>query len=120
MSEVARDASTAETAAASTPAKRPGRLARMLRYLTEPARALRLSAGLTLVALFLMVWSMVVPTPMPVMIAMTLGQGIGTLAFALFGFVIFIDLRRARRDKRDHGSFIPETPPEIDDPERSS
>jgi hypothetical protein len=43
---------------------------------TIPAlTALRTSAVLTLVGLGLMVWSMLQPTPLPVMLAMTVGQG---------------------------------------------
>jgi len=63
-------------------------------------RLLRFSAALTLVALALMVWSMLAPTPLPIMIAMTLGQALGTLAFGLYGYVIVQDLRLLRRDKR--------------------
>ena len=62
---------------------------------------LRVSAVLTLVALALMVWSVLVPTPLPVMLAMTVGQGVGTLAFAIFGFIVFKDLTRSRRARRD-------------------
>ena len=62
---------------------------------------LQISAGLTLLALGLMVWSMMVPTPLPVMVAMTIGQGLGTLAFGLYGFVVIRDIRRAMRAKRD-------------------
>ena len=61
-------------------------------------RLLAFSAVLTLIALVLMVWSMVAPTPLPVMIAMTVGQGLGTLAFALYLYVIVQDLRRYKRD----------------------
>ena len=61
-------------------------------------RLLRFSAALTIIALLLMVWSMIDPTPLPVMIAMTAGQGIGTLAFALYLYVIVQDLRRFKRD----------------------
>ena len=63
-------------------------------------KLLRFSAILTLVALVLMVWSMFDPTPLPVMIAMTVAQGLGTLAFGLYGYVIVQDLRLLRRDKR--------------------
>jgi hypothetical protein len=51
---------------------------------------------LTLIALALMLWSMLDPTPLPVMIAMTVAQGLGTLAFALFGYVIVQDVRGNR------------------------
>ena len=62
---------------------------------------LRISAVLTLLALALMVWSVLVPTPLPVMLAMTVGQGLGTAAFGIFGLVVLKDLTRARRAKRD-------------------
>ena len=62
---------------------------------------LRVSAGLTLIALALMVWSVLVPTPLPVMLAMTIGQGLGTAAFGIFGWVVFSDLRKQLRAKRD-------------------
>jgi hypothetical protein len=62
--------------------------------------ALRISGVLTLVGLALMLWSMVEPTPLPVMLAMTVGQGIGSLAFALYLFVVVRDLRRAMRERR--------------------
>lgn len=71
------------------------------RFLAEPERPLRLSAVLTLVALALMCWSMAQPTPLPIMVAMSVGQGLGTLAFALYGFVIVQDLRRDRRARRE-------------------
>ena len=57
-------------------------------------RLLRFSAWLTLVGLALMVWSMIEPTPLPVMLAMTVGQGIGTLAFVIYVVVVVRALRR--------------------------
>ena len=62
---------------------------------------LRTAAMLTLVALALMVWSVLQPTPLPVMLAMTLGQGIGTTAFAIFGIIVLKDLTRVRRARRE-------------------
>lgn len=62
---------------------------------------LGLSSVLTLGALALMVWSVLEPTPLPVMLAMTVGQGLGTTAFAIFGIVVFKDLTRTRRQRRD-------------------
>ncbi len=47
-----------------------------------PQTGLRISAVLTLMALALMCWSLLVPTPLPVMVAMSVAQGLGTLAFA--------------------------------------
>jgi hypothetical protein len=83
---------------------------------------LRLSAVLTLLALALMVWSVFQPTPMPVMLAMSLGQALGTGAFAMFGLAILIDLRRSRRIRRESG--LPPLrellmPPERSDPDTS-
>ena len=62
---------------------------------------LMVSGALTLVALGLMAWSMLVPTPLPVMLAMTIGQVVGTTAFALYIFVVLRDIRRDRRARRD-------------------
>jgi hypothetical protein len=72
--------------------------------------ALRWSALLTLIGLGLMAWSMLVPTPLPVMLAMTVGQGIGCTAFALYLYVVIRDLRRDMRRAREAeaaGSTVP-------------
>jgi membrane protein implicated in regulation of membrane protease activity len=61
---------------------------------------LRLSAVLTLIGLAFMVWSMVEPTPLPVMLAMTVGQGVGTVAFAIYAFIVVRELRRELRRGR--------------------
>lgn len=66
-------------------------------------RFLRASAILTLLALGLMVWSVIVPTPLPVMLAMSLGQMLGTAAFAMYGWVVLRDLRRLRASRRRAG-----------------
>ncbi len=70
-------------------------------------KILRVSAVLTLVGLALMVWSIVQPTPLPVMLAMTVGQGLGTAAFGIFGVIVFRDLTRTRRARRDSMGEIP-------------
>ena len=57
-------------------------------------KALRVSAVLTLAALALMVWSIFEPTPMPVILAMSVGQLLGTIAFALYLYVVARDVRR--------------------------
>jgi len=75
-----------------------GLLARLFADLHRP---LRLSAALTTVGLILMVWSLAVPRPLPIMLAFTAGQGIGTLAFALYLAVIVIDIRRRMVERRD-------------------
>lgn len=58
---------------------------------------LRVSATLTLIGLGLMVWSMLVPTPLPVMLAMSVGQVVGTTAFAIYTVIVVRQLRRERR-----------------------
>ena len=58
---------------------------------------LRVSAVLTLIGLGLMVWSMLVPTPLPVMLAMSVGQLVGTTAFAIYIVIVVRQLRRERR-----------------------
>jgi uncharacterized membrane protein YedE/YeeE len=55
----------------------------------------------TLVALALMVWSLLQPTPMPVMVAMSLGQVFGTAAFGAYGYVVLKDLMRIRRERAE-------------------
>ena len=55
---------------------------------------LNLACVMTLVALALMVWSILVPHVWPIMIAMSVAQGFGTLAFAMYGYVVFRDVRR--------------------------
>jgi hypothetical protein len=63
---------------------------------TPSMRLLQASAVLTLLAIALMAWALVQPTPLPVMLAMTGGQVLGTAALVMYVFVIVRDLRRAR------------------------
>ena len=60
-------------------------------------RLLRIACVLGLVALPLMVWSVFDPTVWPVLIALSVGQGIGTLSFALFLVVVVRDLQLWQR-----------------------
>jgi hypothetical protein len=55
--------------------------------------ALRLAAALALIALGLMVWSLLQPRPIPVIVAMSVGQLLGTLSFGTFLYVLVADLR---------------------------
>ncbi len=59
-------------------------------------RLIVFSCWLTILSLGLMVWSIFDPTPMPIIFAMMVGQGIGTTAFALYLGAVYVDLRRAR------------------------
>lgn len=58
---------------------------------------LRAACVLGLVALPLMVWSVFDPTVWPVLIALSVGQAIGTLSFVLFLVVVARDLALARK-----------------------
>lgn len=55
-------------------------------------RLVRVAAILALVALPLMVWSVVDPRVWPVLVALSIGQGIGTLSFLLFLVAVARDL----------------------------
>lgn len=57
---------------------------------------LRIAALLTLVGLAFMVWSLVQPTPLPVILAMSVGQGAGAIAFGLYLYAIVKELRGKR------------------------
>ena len=63
------------------------------------------AAIMTLIGLALMVWSMAVPTPMPVILAMSVGQGVGILAFALFAGTVLVDQLHAQRERAAHDAL---------------
>ena len=81
---------------------------------TRAIKQLRWASVLTIIALALMVWSMLDPTPLPVMLAMSVGQLIGTAAFGFYGYVVWQDLRRIRRERRS--SVLPIAVPSAADP----
>lgn len=62
-------------------------------------KLLRLACVLALVALPLMVWSVFDPRVWPVLVALSVGQVVGTLSFALFVFVVARDLNVRRKMK---------------------
>ena len=64
----------------------------MTRARTE--KLLRLSCWMTLLGLVMFVWSVVDPRPVPVMIAMSIGQGIGMMALRAVPALIADDFRR--------------------------
>ena len=63
-------------------------------------KLLRASAILTLVGLALMCWSVIEPTPLPTILAMSLGQLVGTTAFGMYILAIVIDIRNDARMRR--------------------
>jgi len=63
-------------------------------------KLLRVAAVLALVALPLMVWSIFDPTVWPIMVALTIGQAIGTLSFLLFVVAVVRDLDVVKKLRR--------------------
>lgn len=61
--------------------------------LPPPPRVMMVSCSFALLALGLIVWSLLDPRPIPVIVAMSVGQAIGTLSFAAFLVVVATDLR---------------------------
>ncbi len=68
---------------------------RFLRALGKPYNLLRLAAAGALLALALMVAAFLLPGPVPLILFMSLGQGLGTLSFVAYLVVIALELRRA-------------------------
>jgi hypothetical protein len=73
-------------------------------------RLLVLASCVGLAALVLMVWSVFDPRPMPVMVAMSIGQALGTASLGLYVVAVALDLRRAR--VLDRAARASEPPPE--------
>lgn len=59
-------------------------------------KAIDIACGLGLVSLALIVTSVVSPRPIPVFLAMSVAQVIGTISFVMFLAVVAFDLRRAK------------------------
>ena len=74
-----------------------GELLQLALHNSSRSVLLQLAAVLTLIGLALMVWSILQPTPLPVMLAMSVGQAIGSCAFGLYLFVVIRELRREYR-----------------------
>jgi hypothetical protein len=49
-----------------------------------------------LAALALMTWQLFEPTVWPIMVALSVGQVLGTASFAAFGYVVYADYRAQR------------------------
>ena len=69
----------------------------MKKLRVTPTRLLRLAAFCSLVGLAFMVWSLLDPRPIPIMAAMSIGQMIGMLSFAIFLGVVIYDARRTSK-----------------------
>jgi hypothetical protein len=75
----------------AVPPKKPS-LVKRIASISSPT-LLRIACILGLIALPLMVWSVVDPHVWPIMAALSVGQGIGTLSFVLYIVVVARDLR---------------------------
>lgn len=75
-------------------------------------RALRWSAVAGLLSLALMGWSIVIPSPLSLVVAMSVGQALGTLSFAVYWLVVINDLRYSRvfSARRTRLSSLPPQP----------
>lgn len=67
---------------------------------TRSEKILRVAAVCALVGLALVVWSILDPRPAPVLIGLSIGQGIGTLSFLGFVAVVAADLGIKRHIQR--------------------
>lgn len=59
---------------------------------TRSEKILRVAAVCALIGLALVVWSILDPRPAPVLIGLSIGQGLGTLSFLGFVAVVAADL----------------------------
>jgi hypothetical protein len=69
--------------------------------------ALRLACILALITLGLIVWSLLDPRPIPVILAMSVAQGLGTFSLVIFLVTVALDLRAAQRNEDRGGSSAP-------------
>ena len=58
---------------------------------------LSIASVLALIGLALMLWGVLEPTALPVIMAMSVGQGLGILSFLLYLGVVAADLRKRLR-----------------------
>jgi hypothetical protein len=65
---------------------------------------LRFASVLTLAALVLMAWSLFVPTVLPVILAMSAGQALGTIALATYIIAVAADRRSQRKRSGGEGA----------------
>jgi hypothetical protein len=73
-------------------------------------RRLDLACAGALGALALMTWQIVDPRVWPVMVAMSLGQVLGTASLAAFGYTVFVDFQDRRRGERASFGKVPDGP----------
>lgn len=75
-------------------------------YRFSVERLVRIACFGSLVSMGFIAWSVLDPTPFPVMISMSLGQAIGTIALACYTLAVLIAQTR-RPDKHKNASVDP-------------
>lgn len=82
-------------------------------------RLLKIACVLSLVSSALIAWGILVPLPIPVIFAMSAGQGLGTVAVGLFAIVVLRDLKPrmlAKSTPADEASVAKDEPQASPDP----
>lgn len=74
-------------------------------------RRVRIACGLALLALALIAFSLLVPKPLPVIVAMSVAQGIGTLSLLIFLSVVWRDVWEFMGGKNAAKKTDPESRP---------
>lgn len=65
------------------------------------------SAVFALVGLAFVLWSVLSPTPIPVIAAMSVGQVVGTASLAMYVLAILLDLKKAKVLSAEHDTTAP-------------
>lgn len=65
-----------------------------------PATLARIAGVFTLVALAMMAFSVLVPKPLPIVLAMSLGQVVGLTGFGFYFLAVLLDIARRPRGSR--------------------
>ena len=92
----------------TTEEKRPRSVPSFVKRLSIEG-VVRFACFATLVSLALMSWSVLDPSPLPVMVSMSMGQAIGTLALACYLFAILLFQLRLRRARSEEKRATPST-----------
>jgi hypothetical protein len=99
----------------STQAKDEGAKKKKISFLEAPLkptirdRVLQVACVFAMIGLGLMVWSVLDPTWFPIILGLSVGQGIGTFSFLLYLIVLVADLGIRRRMREQRGASAPPT-----------
>lgn len=67
----------------------------------SPNKLIKIACWLAIPALLMMAWSVMVPTVVPVLLGMSLGQGLGVLAFLCYLLAVLSDTWRQNEASRE-------------------